>query len=121
MSLFRKKLGNKGEDLACHYLKTHGYAILLRNYRKKCGEIDIIARENCDLVFIEVKTRSSLEWDSPTAAVTIHKQKQIIKTAQHYLSENDLFDNSIRFDVLGITLATPQVPEFELIIAAFGL
>ncbi len=121
MSLFRKKLGNQGEDLACDYLKQHGYTIILRNYRKKCGEIDIIARENDNLVFIEVKTRSSLEWDSPIAAVTVHKQKQIIKTAQHYLAENNYFDEAIRFDVLGITLVNTNVPDFELITAAFEL
>lgn len=121
MSLFRKILGTKGEDLACDYLSKHGYSIIVRNYRKKCGEIDIIARENDELVFIEVKTRSSTDWGSPVAAVTVHKQQQVIKTAQHYLAENNCFDSVIRFDVLGITLTTPNKPDFELIVDAFEL
>lgn len=121
MSLFRRNLGNRGEDLACSFIKKQGYRLVTRNFRKKCGEIDIIAYENDVLVFMEVKTRSDNSKGSPLAAVTKQKQQQIIKTATYYLAENDSFDVSCRFDVLGITVTNNKPPLFELIQGAFDL
>ena len=121
MSLFRKNLGKKGEDLACSFIKEKGYTLVTRNFRKKCGEIDIIAYEDDVLVFIEVKTRSNESKGSPLEAVNRQKQQQIIKTATYYLAENDSFDVSCRFDVLGITLMDNRAPIFELIQGAFEL
>lgn len=121
MSIFTQKLGQKGEELACSFLKKNGYSILQRNYRKRCGEIDIIAQENGDLVFIEIKTRSGDELGSATSAVTTRKQKQIIKTAINYLSESNCYDIACRFDVLGITILPGTHPVFELIQGAFEL
>ena len=121
MSLFRKNLGKKGEDLACSFIKKKGYSVVTRNFRKKCGEIDIIAYEDDTLVFIEVKTRSNDSKGSPLEAVTRHKQQQIIKTATYYLAENESFDVSCRFDVLGITFFDNKPPLFELIQGAFEL
>lgn len=121
MSLFRKNLGKKGEDLACSFIKKKGYRVVTRNFRKKCGEIDIIAYEDEVLVFIEVKTRSNDSKGSPLEAVNKRKQQQIIKTATYYLAENDSFDVSCRFDVLGITVTNNQPPLFVLIQGAFEL
>lgn len=121
MSIFTKQLGKKGEDLACSFLEKNGYSIIQRNYRKKCGEIDIIAQESADLVFVEVKTRSNDELGSATSAVTTHKQGQIIKTAMTYLAETNSYDISCRFDVLGITMMLGKQPVFELIQGAFEL
>ncbi len=121
MSLFRKKLGDSGENTACNFLRNKGYKILQRNYRKKCGEIDIIAEENDELVFIEVKTRSSSDYGSPLAAVTPRKQQQIIKTAQTYLTETDNFDRAARFDVIAILQNDKTSPQIEQIIGAFEL
>ncbi len=92
--------GNQGEDSACRYLTQKGYRILARNYRKPCGEIDIIATDKKTLVFVEVKKRASNAFGGPIAAVTRAKQHKIILTAQCYLKENaPKFDN-IRFDVV---------------------
>ena len=66
----RRRFGNWGEDAAVRYLKTRGYEILDRNYRSSWGEIDIIARQRDVLAFVEVKTRHSLKFGRPAAAVT---------------------------------------------------
>lgn len=121
MSMFRKALGKTGEDLAASYLKDLGYTLIKRNYRIRGGEIDIIAEQGQTLVFIEVKTRSSMQFGGPLEAVGPAKQKQIIYTAQHYLQQNDLFNRDIRFDVLGILIPANTPPQFELVPNAFQL
>ncbi len=91
MITFRRELGNLGERLACEYLEKQGYEIVARNYQKKCGEIDLIAKKNKIIIFIEVKTRSkNKNWECglPEEAVNFSKQRKIIRTARSYLFEN---------------------------------
>ena len=99
MTLFTKKqTGDAGEDYAVRYLKKHGCKILERNYRKKYGEIDIIAREKDCLLFVEVKTRHINSLTEPYQAVTYSKRRKIILTSEAYLSERK--ENAYcRFDV----------------------
>ena len=73
----RQNLGETGEAIASAFLENNGYTILTQNYRRKFGEIDIIAREGDSLVFIEVKTRTGVSHGHPLDAVTFKKQKQI--------------------------------------------
>ncbi|MFA6097003.1 MAG: YraN family protein [Candidatus Paceibacterota bacterium] len=103
-----KDKGNLGESIACDFLKKEGYAIVEKNYQKRIGEIDIIARRNDILHFVEVKTRSdsSLEmFGLPQDAVNAQKKRKIIRTALYYLQEN-LFpeDTSWQIDVIAITI-----------------
>lgn len=93
-----------GEKLAVQHLKTQGYQILAENYRFQRGEIDIIAKYEERIVFVEVKTRRSLKYGLPQSAVTEQKQRQISKIALAYLQEHDLIDTSCRFDVIAIQL-----------------
>ena len=72
METTSQTLGIIGEELANHYLGRQGYKILLRNYESPLGEIDLIAKERGMLVFIEVKTRSSLSMGLPLESVTVH-------------------------------------------------
>ena len=65
-----RSLGQQGEQIAVQYLKAHGYKILERNYRCRVGEVDIIAEDQGDLVFVEVKARSSKVFGNPAEAVT---------------------------------------------------
>lgn len=93
-----KEIGNKGESYAVKFLKKKKYKILERNYSKKYGEIDIIAKDKEYIIFVEVKTRHENPMTSPVDAVDKRKQKRIIKTAAAYLAENRL-DAYCRFDV----------------------
>lgn len=121
MSDSRQSLGQNGEKIAADFLQGRGYTILVRNYRRRTGEIDIIAREGEMLVFIEVKTRSGKAYGSPAAAITPRKQRQISRTAQYYLAEQDLFDTPARFDVVTVVIGNDQQLEIELIAEAFDL
>lgn len=98
--LTKQELGKKGEWLAKQYLERKGYQIIAQNFRCLQGEIDIIAEENDELVFIEVKTRSTLWYGMPAEAVNKPKQKHIIKAAKYYLYRTQQENRCIRFDVM---------------------
>ncbi len=121
MSKKHIQLGKEGEKLAVQYLQKTGYIILARNYRQKSGEIDIIAKDNSILVFVEVKTRRGTALGSPFAAVTLRKQRQISRVAQEYLSRNNLFEKDARFDVVSIIMDNNSSPRIELLQNAFEL
>lgn len=104
MTLQKKKVGARGEQIAINYLQKQGYRILARNYRNRLGEIDIIARHGTDLVFIEVKTRSDRLFGSPFDAVTAAKQRKLSKVALEYLSRQGCHGHPARFDVVGVQL-----------------
>lgn len=92
--------GVAGEQAACDYLAAKKYRIVARNYRKPCGEIDIIAFNGKTLVFVEVKKRASRAFGGPIAAVTAAKQRRITLTAYYFIKENAPKFDSIRFDVV---------------------
>jgi len=98
---FNKITGQCGEDAAAQYLKKNKYKIVDRNHRNKCGEIDIIAKKDDDLVFIEVKTRRSNEFGTPAEAVTYYKKRNFVNTAKWYLMEHPT-DMNIRFDIIEV-------------------
>lgn len=97
-----KTLGDQGEAYAAAYLRQHGYRILTRNYRTKVGEIDLIADDHGTLVFIEVKTRSSVRCGMPAEAVNYKKRQKIIQTAYWYLHAQHRENAICRFDVLEV-------------------
>jgi putative endonuclease len=114
-------LGQLGETLACQYLSRQGYRILLRNYRTKLGEIDIIAEEQGTLVFVEVKARRGHKCGHPYEAVTPAKCRQISKAALLYLAETGREGDLARFDVLAISFSGEAAPLIELVKNAFDL
>lgn len=107
----RSQIAKIGETLAVRHLEARGCEILERNYRAERGEIDIIAQDGTFTVFVEVKTRRSLKFGVPQAAVTLQKQRQISKVALAYLQSQHLLDTSCRFDVIAIHLS----PQLELL------
>ena len=109
--------GQTGEDLAVCYLENQGYTIVERNYRKRIGEIDIIARDGEYLVFIEVKTRSNRRFGSPFDAVDFRKQQQISRVALAFMTQHRCGEVPVRFDVIGVHLE--ESPRVELIKNAF--
>ena len=114
----RRSLGNRGEDLAAAALKKQGYKVLERNYRTPLGEIDLIARHQGVLVFIEVKTRSSARFGAAQEAVHYGKQARYRKLADYYLKQKRLEEIAVRFDVVGI-LWQDGKPQVEVIEGAF--
>lgn len=94
-------LGKKGEELAVEFLIQQGYEIVESNWQKKKFEIDIIAKDNDELVFVEVKTRSTGYFGNPEEAITPLKQKHLIEGANYYLEINEI-DLDCRFDVVSI-------------------
>jgi len=112
-------IGARGEALAVQFLSGCGYEVITQNYKVKVGEIDIIAREAGDLVFIEVKTRSNTNFGLPAEAVGLKKQAKIIRVAQYYLTVNDISECAMRFDVVSVLLAANGQPVIEVIKHAF--
>ena len=96
--------GNLGEGFACQYLEKNHYQILERNFVSYRGEIDIIALDKEEVVFIEVKTRAQVFCGQPSEAVGLSKQKQLYKVAEYYLYLNQLYHAKVRFDVIEIYL-----------------
>ena len=116
----RQKIGKSGEAAAVRFLKKTGYKILEQNYRTQLGEIDIIAKDRQTIVFIEVKTRRSLEYGSPKMALTPKKQRNISMTALYYLKVNDQSNADARFDVVTVLTSGTQV-DIDVIKNAFEL
>ena len=98
----KRNIGNEYERIAGKYLEKHGYQIIEYNFYSRHGEIDIIAKHEGYLVFVEVKYRRDDGAGSPLDAVTIQKQRTISKCAMHYMKKNYLNDVPVRFDVVGI-------------------
>ncbi|MEA2097457.1 MAG: YraN family protein [Patescibacteria group bacterium] len=104
----RREFGNLGEKLAYKFLKSNGLLILEINYQKKVGEIDIIAKSDKIIHFIEVKTRtkiSSEKYGLPQEAVSFYKKKKLIRTALFYLAEQKFADDTNwQIDVIAIII-----------------
>jgi putative endonuclease len=96
--------GKEGEKIASAYLEKNGYEIIEINFRCPIGEIDIVAKEKNDLVFVEVKTRKSIALGYPEQAVGIRKQKKMSQLALWYMQKRKIADTNARFDVVAITL-----------------
>ncbi len=106
----KRNIGKEGEEIAAAYLVKKGFKIIERNYRYSHGEIDIIAEEKDDLVFIEVKTRMNLEFGEPEYAINAKKIKQIKKMAELYLFDKEIDEINCRFDVVAIVLGNGDNP-----------
>lgn len=117
MNLFKSKtsssathlsLGVRGENAAQNYIKKIGYRIIETNFSNKSGrrlgEIDIIAKDGEEIVFIEVKTRntSAIGSSLPEENITASKLYKLNKAASFYISQNKLFETTYRFDAITI-------------------
>ncbi len=101
---YNKDIGMIGEEIIYKYLINNNYKVLERNFHCKSGEIDIIAKDNDEYVFIEVKTRVSKRYGTPAEAVNINKQKHIINATKYFVYKNSLENSNIRFDVIEVYL-----------------
>lgn len=116
--LQRQPLGDRGEAIAARHLRKLGFKVLIRNYRVRGGEIDIIARQGNLLIFVEVKTRQSDDFAPPYRQVTFRKQKRLKRAAGVYMAHYDHRPQH-RFDIVSIVWPDQGQPQIEHIPAAF--
>lgn len=100
----RQELGRKGEEIAASHLLKLGYRIIERNFRCRLGEIDMVAEEAGELVFVEVRTRSSHVFGLPEESVGWDKQARLRRLAQYYLISHRHSQRRCRFDVVSVTM-----------------
>jgi putative endonuclease len=98
----RQNFGRVGERLAAQALRERGYRILEHNFRCRHGEIDLVAEDACDLVFVEVKTRRGNLYGLPEEAVTRAKRRKLAEVASYYLDLHAARERSWRIDVVAV-------------------
>jgi len=105
----RSEVARRGEDAAAAFLTRIGMTVVDRNWRCSTGEVDIVARDEADLVFVEVKTRRSERAGTAEEAVSLTKQRRIARLAHAYLRDSpDLDYDQVRFDVVAIRVIAPD-------------
>jgi putative endonuclease len=102
----RRGLGRTGERLAAEALMSKGYRILERNFRCRQGEIDIVAEDEQDIIFVEVKARRGVAFGLPEDAVTIRKRRKLVEVASNYLDLHTCLDRSWRIDVVAVQFSS---------------
>ena len=115
----RRRTGNLGERAAEKYLRDAGMGIVDRGYRFRGGEIDLIVRDGTELVFVEVKTRTSQEFGNPAEAVTRAKRRKLLQAASSYLQSRGMMQHPCRFDVISILLGSDGSSRLEHLRDAF--
>jgi putative endonuclease len=101
------QLGRKGEKAALRLLRQKGYRILHTNWRWQKAEIDIIARKENTIVFVEVKTRRTDLYGEPEEQITGRKQALLAEAADHYMQSHQL-DGEVRFDIISVIINSRQ-------------
>jgi len=116
----RQESGRRAEELAAEFLRAHGCTILERNFRRRLGELDLIARSGGVLVIAEVRTRAGARYGSAAASVDRRKQRRIARATQLLLQQRvDLARLPVRFDVIVVTDPHSAAPDVEWIRHAF--
>lgn len=109
-------IGNNGEDIAAAYLESKDWMILDRNYRFEKSEIDIVAFDRTQIIFVEVKFRSNTYFGNPEDYITPDKEKHIKKAAEAWTYERKMETALVRFDVIAIVQegnSAPDITHFE--------
>jgi len=115
----RRTLGQVAEEAASRFLARRGLAVVARNVRMRQGEIDLIARDGDRWVFVEVKCRHARWGDAPSAAVSWHKRRRLVRLAQLWLRWKGLGDAACRFDVVAVTVGARGAADIRHIPGAF--
>lgn len=114
----KTEIGKKGEEMAVAYLRKRGFKILATNWHFHHLEIDIVAQDKDEIVFVEVKTRTSAAFGNPEESISPQKIKRIIDAAEAYILKHDI-DQDARFDVMAIILPEDAAPELDYFEDAF--
>ena len=104
-----QELGKLGENIISNYIQKLGYKILERNFECSQGEIDIIAKDKKELVFIEVKTRTDMSYGEAREAVTEIKKRHLINSIKYYIYKRNLENEFIRIDVAEVYIKNENV------------
>ncbi len=111
----RQGFGRTGERLAAEALMSKGYCILERNFRCRYGEIDLVAEDEHDLIFVEVKARRGVSFGLPEDALTLRKQRKLMEVASYYLDQHACADRSWRIDVVAVQFSgTGKLEEIRI-------
>jgi len=97
-------MGKLAEDLSCRFLKTKGYRIIERNFRSRYGEIDVIARKNNILIFLEIRSKSGSGFGIPEESLTAGKRQRLISTIMSYLDTHNNLPLDWRVDFVAVDL-----------------
>ncbi len=117
---YRQRIGRLAEELAVGFLLAQGATIVLRNYRCRCGELDIVVRHGGELAIIEVRARSSRAYGGAAESVNALKRRRIARAATRLLQQRgDLARMRVRFDVIAISEPLEPAPQIEWIRHAF--
>lgn len=103
--------GRRGERVASWYLRLHGYRILAHNYRTPYGELDLVARQGEEIVFVEVKTRTSKTYGYPEEAVHRTKLAHVVAAAEIYRTSERLTQQPFRIDVISVEPTGKLLPK----------
>lgn len=121
MDISTRQQGHAAENTAAHFLQEKGLLCVTQNYHCHFGEIDLIMRDGDDIVFVEVRSRSRVDYGHAAETVNRGKQKKLIKTAMHFLQRMKWLNKvHSRFDVIAIEWGHGQ-PQLEWIKNAFWL
>jgi putative endonuclease len=116
----QQRAGQRAEELAAEFMRSQGFEILLRNYRRRLGELDLVARREGVLVIAEVRTRAHARFGGAAASVDRRKQQRIIRAAEQLLQQRkDLARSPVRFDVIVVSDPLAPAPRIEWIRHAF--
>ncbi|MDO4541677.1 MAG: YraN family protein [Bacillota bacterium] len=116
MSLYRKKLGRRGEDEVCRRLKKQGFRLLAQNYTIRGGEIDLIMTKDEKIIFVEVKTRSSREYGDALESITYRKKQSLVRAAEIFLQERSLSHCDVAFWAAAVYTDTQEkIEKVEII------
>lgn len=103
------ELGRIGENIIADYITKLGYKVVERNFACNQGEIDIIAKDKEELVFIEVKTRTDISYGEASEAVTDTKKRHLINSIKYYIYKRNLENEFIRIDVAEVYIKCGKV------------
>jgi putative endonuclease len=115
-----RDLGRRGEAAAERYLTRRGFRILERGFRRRCGEIDLVAEQGEALVFVEVKTRSGSGFGHPAEAVTHRKRLRLVRAASVYLQERGGWKRPCRFDLVSVRVGSDGTERIEHLCDSFA-
>lgn len=118
-SMDKQALGREGERLAKEFLERQGYRILARNYRYSGGEVDIIAKKDDELCFVEVRSRWLAQHGHPLETITRPKQKRVIRVAEYYLAQEGIAEQPVSFGAIGIVFSPDEEPDISFVPDAF--